>query len=98
MKIDFYEIEKLAIIFFGLVMAYAEFKQAKHFHASWTKIALGMTGVYWAVYYAYSFYRNIAKIEQLDSHQMFVRSGILITVALISAVAILNLKVIKKLQ
>lgn len=97
MKIDFYELEKVLIIFFGLLMAYAEFKQAKYYRASWTKVALGAMGIYWAIYYAYSIYRSLFG-GTLETHQVFVRSGVLMTLALVSAVAVINLRTLKKMK
>jgi len=89
------EIEKYAIVIFGLCMAYAELRQAIYFKKAWTKWALGFMGIYWAVYYAYSIVRPYFNVL-LPTHQVFVRAGILLTISFISANALMTLKKIGK--
>lgn len=90
-----YELEKYAIVLVSLIMAYAEFAQYFKHRKSWIKFALGFMGVYWAVYYVYSIYRTAFGML-LDAHQIFVRSGILLTVALVAANALMTLQVLNK--
>lgn len=92
---DIFEIEKVAIIILSLGMAYAEFKQAFILRGSWIKCGLGLIGVYWAVYYSYSLYRTYFDLR-LPSHQVFVRSGILLTIAFVTAGAIRTLGMLRR--
>ena len=93
-----YELEKYAIVVVSLLMAYAEFAQYFKHRKSWVKFALGFMGMYWAVYYSYSIYRVVFDIPQLPTHQTFVRSGILLTVALVGANALMTLRILKRLD
>ena len=92
-----YELEKYAIVIVGLVMAYAEFAQYFKHRKSWIKLALGFMGLYWAGYYAYSIYRTMFDIS-LSTHHVFVRSGILLTVALVGGNALMTLKLMDRLD
>jgi len=92
-----YELEKYAIVIVGLIMAYAEFAQYFRHRKSWVKLALGFMGLYWAAYYAYSIYRTIFDIS-LSTHQTFVRSGILLTIALVGANAMMTLRLMNRLD
>ena len=92
-----YELEKVVIVIVSLLMAYAEFSQAALYRRSWVKWGLGFMGIYWAVYYAYSIYRSITGLH-FGAHQIFVRSGILVTVALVASGALLTLRELKRLQ
>lgn len=92
-----YEIEKGIIVIVALLMAYAEFRQAMRYRRSWVKWGLGFMGVYWAVYYTYSFVRSIMGIR-LEAHQIFVRSGILVTIALVASGAFLTLRELERLR
>lgn len=92
---NIYEFEKIAIIILALSMAYAEFKQAIILKGSWIKCGLGFVGLYWAVYYAYSLYRTYFDLR-LPSHQVFVRSGILLTLAFVTAGAIRTLAILRR--
>jgi len=89
------EIEKIAIIVVALLMAYAEFRQAVLLKGSFVKVGLGFMGIYWAVYYSYSIYRDFFDIR-LPTHQVFVRSGILVTLAFITAGAIRTLAILRR--
>lgn len=80
---DVYELEKIAIVILALSMAYFEFRQAVILKGSPIKIALGFMGIYWAAYYSYSIYRSYTGLR-LPDHQVFVRSGILITIAFVT--------------
>ena len=92
---DVYEFEKIAIVIVSLIMAYAEFRQAIILKGSWIKLGLGAIGLYWAVYYSYSIYRTYFNLRLAD-HQVFVRSGILITVSLVAASAIRTLRILRR--
>jgi hypothetical protein len=97
MVIDFYEAEKIAIIVFALIMAYAEFAQAIKHKGTWIKWALGFMGLYWAGYYAYSLYRTFTGVT-MSAHQIFVRSGIMLTLAFVAAGACMTLSVYKRIK
>lgn len=92
---DIYELEKVAIVILALIMAYAEFRQAIILKGSWIKYGLGVVGIYWAVYYGYSLYRTYFDLR-LPSHQVFVRSGVLITLAFVAAGAIRTLAILRR--
>lgn len=92
---DVYEFEKIAIVIASLVMAYAEIRQAIILKGSWIKVGLGLMGFYWAVYYSYSIYRTYFNLRLAD-HNVFVRSGILITVSLVAAGAIRTLRILRR--
>lgn len=91
-----YEIEKVLIVFASLIMAYAELAQAAKYRRSWVKWGLGIMGIYWAVYYAYSLIREQFNIS-LPAHQIFVRAGILLTVSLVASGALMTLRELRKL-
>lgn len=86
-----YELEKGAIVIVALMVAFAEFTQASRRPTSWVRWGLGFVGIYWAAYYAYSIYRGLFG-GALDTHQIFVRSGILLTLSLVASNAIINLR------
>ncbi len=92
-----YEFEKVAIVLVSLLMAYAEFAQYFRHRKSWIKFALGLMAMYWAVYYSYSIYRAMFNIY-LNAHQIFVRSGILLTIALVAANALITLQILNRLD
>ena len=92
-----YEFEKYVIVCVSLFMAYAEFAQYARYRRSWSKLALGFMGLYWAGYYAYSIIRSVLDLR-LPSHQIFVRSGILLTVSFVGANAMLTLKALKRFR
>lgn len=92
-----YEFEKVAIVLVSLLMAYAEFAQYFRHRKSWIKFALGLMAMYWAVYYSYSIYRTMFNIY-LNAHQIFVRSGILLTIALVAANALITLQILNRLD
>lgn len=92
-----FEVEKGLIVIVSLLMAYAEFAQAVKYRNSWVKWGLGFMGLYWAVYYTYSIIQEVAGLR-LPTHQIFVRSGLLVTVALVASGALLTLKGLKRLQ
>jgi hypothetical protein len=52
-------------------------------------------GLYWAAYYTYSIIQALTDLR-LPSHQVFVRSGILLTLALVGAHAFMTLKALKR--
>lgn len=86
----FYECMKVLIIIASLLMAYAEFGQAIKYRRSWVKWGLGVMGLYWAAYYSYSIIRTIADFDFPD-HRVFVRSGLLLTISLVAAGALMTL-------
>jgi len=92
---DVYEFEKIAIVIASLVMAYAEIRQAIILNGSWIKVGLGLMGFYWADYYSYSLYLSYYNLRSSD-HNVFVRSGILITVSLVAAGAIRTLRILRR--
>jgi hypothetical protein len=87
---DIFEIEKLAIVIVALIMAYAEFNQGLMYRKRWIKFGLAFMGLYWAVYYSYSIVRTHFDWAFLE-HQIFVRSGILLTLALVGSGAWITL-------
>lgn len=93
-----YELEKAAIIIAALIMAYAEFSQAMKYKRSWVKWGLGFMGVYWAIYYSYSLIRSVFNITQYPAHQIFVRSGLLLTVSLVASGATMTLRELRKFK
>jgi len=88
-----YEVEKAVIVLFALIFSYAEFKVFLKLKGSWIKLAKVAVGLYWAGYYLYSLYRSLFDLR-LPSHQIFVRSGILITLALCAVGAIKTAKML----
>ena len=94
---------KYAIVFFSLIMAYAEIRQAielskkrrqelivlkkSNINYIWIKWGLGIMGFYWAGYYI----RSILDIS-IFVHQVFVRGGILVTIALVASGALMSLR------
>jgi len=54
-------------------------------------------GLYWAAYYAYSILRVLLDLR-MPAHQVFVRSGILLTVALVGGNALITLKLMDRLD
>lgn len=92
----FYELVKVLIVFASLIMAYAEFSQAARYRRSWVKWGLGFMGIYWAAYYTYSIVQAMTDLR-LPTHQIFVRSGILLTVSLVASGALMTLKELRKL-
>lgn len=84
-------IMKFAIVAVALLMAYAEIRQALRLKGSgyaWVKWCLGIMGLYWAVYYL----RSIIGFELGITHQIWVRSPLLLTLAFVAAGAILSLR------
>ena len=92
-----YEWLKVAIIIASLLMAYAEFAQAALYRKSWVKWGLGFVGIYWAAYYVYALVQAAFELR-LPQHQIFVRSGILLTVSLVAAGALMTLKELRRLK
>lgn len=92
-----YELEKYAIVIASLILAYAELAQAIKYRKAWIKWGLGFVGLYWAVYYTFSILRGIFGWQIYD-HQTFVRSGILLTVALVGAHAAMTLRTLKRFE
>jgi hypothetical protein len=93
----FYELEKIAIVIAGLLMAYAEFKQVSRYRMRWIKCGLGIMGLYWAAYYSYSLLRASFGWSFPD-HQIFVRSGILVTISLVASGAFVTLHELRRLK
>jgi membrane protein YdbS with pleckstrin-like domain len=93
---DIYELMKYAIVIVAGIMAYAEFAQAIE-RKAWVKWGLGFIGVYWAVYYAFSILRSLYG-WQIYEHQVFVRSGILLTLALVGGNALMTLDVLRRIR
>ena len=91
-----YEFMKWAIVVAALFMAYAEFGQALRYKRSWYKWGLGTMGLYWAIYYIYFIIWSISDSYYSDG-RVFVRAGILITLSLVAAGALLSLKDLKRL-
>lgn len=92
-----YELEKIAIIIAAALMAYAEFAQAMKYRRSWVKWGLGFMGCYWFIYYTYSLVQGMTDLR-LPSHQIFVRSGILLTLSLVGASAWMTLKELRRFK
>lgn len=85
------EILKYLIIAAGLMMAYAEMRQAVKLRKAsyvWIKWALGFMGLYWAGYYLLS----AAGLIIGSTHQVYVRGPLLLTIALVAAGALKSLR------
>lgn len=95
--INFFEIEKFAIVIVGLIMAYAELKQGLLYRKRWIKFGLAFMGLYWSVYYTYSLLRDVLGWTFAE-HQIFVRSGILLTLSLVASSAWTTLKELRSLK
>ena len=86
-------IMKYLIVAASLLMAYAEFRQAislKGKPYAWAKWALGAMGIYWAFYYVQSILGGL-----ITSHQIWVRSPLLLTISLIAAGALMSVRRMK---
>lgn len=84
---------KYFIVAAALIMAYAEVMQALKYRRepwSWVKWALGIMALYWAFYYLQSILGGI-----ISSHQIWVRSPLLLTISLVGANAIMSLRRVK---
>jgi len=92
-----YELEQYVIVIVGLLMAYAEFKQAAKYHHTWIKIGLGVMGLWWAAYYIYTILR-VYFGWNFPEHRVFVRSGILLTISLITSGAFITLRELRKFK
>jgi len=82
---------KFAIVAVALLMAYAEIRQAikiKGCGYAWVKWWLGVMGIYWAAYYT----RSLFGVDLGMTHQVWVRSPILLTLSLVAAGAIMSLR------
>lgn len=93
-----YKLEKGIIVLVSLLMAYAELSQAARYRRSWIKWALGCMGIYWAVYYSYSIVRDVFNITQIPTHQIFVRSGLLLTLSLVASHSMLTLRELRRFK
>ena len=89
---------KLPIILFGLIMAYAEFAQAYLYKKSFIKWGLGFCGLYWSVCYTYSLLVDHSFGKLPECPQVFFRAGILLTIALVAAGALMTLKELRRLK
>jgi hypothetical protein len=94
---------KYGIVLFGLIMAYAEFSQAKeltrikrleinvkgksYINYIWVKWGLGIMGAYWAFYYT----KSILNIGT-PAHQVWVRGPLFITIILVACGALMSLR------
>ena len=94
---DFYELEKVAIVIVALLMSYAELKQGLLYRRRWIKFGLAFMGLFWAAYYGYSILQNVCGLEFLD-HRIFVRSGILLTLSLVASGAWITLRELGRLK
>lgn len=95
--INFFDLEKVAIIVVALFMSYAEIKQGLRYRKRWIKFSLGFMGFYWAGYYIYSLLRGVYGWS-FPEHQIFVRSGILLTLSLVASSAWTTLRELKGLK
>jgi hypothetical protein len=89
------EIEKIAIVVVALFMAYAELAQALKYRKRWIKYGLAIMGLYWAGYYSYSLLRTRFDLT-FPEHQIFVRSGILLTLSLVASGAWITLQELRR--
>ena len=94
----FFELLKVAIVIAAGIMAYAELAQAMIYKKSWVKWGLGFVAIYWMVYYTYSLVQALIPDLRLPAHQIFVRSGILLTISFVAAGAIMTLKAFKRFK
>lgn len=95
--INFFELEKIAIVVVGLIMAYAEYKQGCFNRRPWIKFGLAFMGLYWSTYYSYSLLRTVFGWS-FPEHQIFVRSGILLTLSLVASSAWTTLKELRRFE
>ena len=94
MEFDIMEITKYLIVIFALLMAYAEIRQAVRLKGTgyaWIKWCLGFAGIFWAGYYIQSILQSLFDFG-LPAHQIYVRGGILFTVAFVAAGALISLR------
>ena len=85
---------KYCIVAVALVLAYVETRRAISMRGTgygWIFWSLSFIGVYWAFYYTQSILGGL-----IPAHQVWVRSPLLITLALVAAGAIMSLRNIKK--
>ena len=92
-----YEVEKIAIVIVGLLMAYAEFSQVGKYRRVWYKVGLGVVGLLWSGYYTYSLMRATFGWS-FPEHRLFVRSLILITLSFVTSGAFMTLKELRRLK
>ena len=81
---DAYDLMKVVIICVGFQLGVCSLKLAKKLSWSRTKLSYAFVGFYWAAYYLFSVIRDYTDIT-FYNHQVFVRSGILITVTVLLA-------------
>ena len=94
---NIFELEKVAIVIVALIMAYAELKQGLLYRRRWIKFGLAFMGLYWAGYYTYSILRFHFDWTFAE-HQIFVRSGILLTLSLVASGALVTLNELRRLN
>jgi hypothetical protein len=90
------ELLKYPIVLVGLTMAIVHIKLAikyKGMPCAWTKWGIALMGIYWAFYYMQSI---VIKGGIFSGHQVWVRSPILVTLALVTAMGILSLRRLEK--
>ena len=91
---------KYGIVFFGLLLAYAEiaksikllrlnkkFPKLTNVTYVWLKFFMGLCGLYWAIYYI----RSILDIG-LQAHQVWVRGPLMLTIAIFACGALMSLR------
>jgi len=85
---------KYAIVAIALMTAFIYIKLAiiyKGQPCAWTKWGIAFIGLYWAFYYTQSIIGSF-----MLGHQIWVRSPLLITLALFTAMGILSLRKLEK--
>lgn len=92
---DILEFLKIPIVIVSLILAVVHVMLAIKYKGQpceWTKWGIAIMGLYWAFYYAQSLlYGGI-----FQGHQIWVRSPILITLSIMTAMGILSLRRINK--
>lgn len=83
------DILKVLMVVVWFVAALAEFGQwltIRHERYAWVKLALGVMGLYWGIYYL----RSLLGVT-LPAHQIWVRAPLVLTGAFVGAGALMSL-------
>lgn len=97
---DYFVFGKYAIVIAALLMAGTELYQALKMGGSWVKWGLGLVAIVWAAFYVYSIYDDFHPGSFMDfrSQQLFVRSMILITLALVASGAFMTIRAMRRFK
>lgn len=86
-KMDVYELIKAPIVIVSIATSLLEIKKIRKLGFHWVTFSVVVIGFYWAGYYTYSILRAIHGWS-FTEHQVFVRSGILLSMVVFLAKAI----------